>query len=154
VADPTKSGFMKQPAAAALLFLLMLSSIEAFGSSECSTDAFAAYGQTWAGVPISPNPTLVRPGNDENLCSYVAQAKFASVEEWYQQQLADAGWSIEKRESWSEGTTLRFRRKDEMFKLILMARYGKTIVIMHRPERDITTTPTPGDSGVKSQPDS
>jgi hypothetical protein len=135
---------MKRTVAAAFLLILpVLSASEAFGDTlGCSTEVFAAYGQTWSGIPVMANAMLVQPSIDKASCGYVAQAKLVSVENWYKQQLADAGWRLAGRENGGELTALSFRRGDETFKLILQPSYGATIVIMERPEPNKTMEPT------------
>ena len=112
-------------AATFLLIFLVLSASEAFGDPlGCSTEAFAAYGQTWSGIPVMANAMLMQPSIDQASCGYVAQAKLVSVENWYKQQLADAGWRLASRESGGDLTALSFRRGDETFKIVLQPSYG------------------------------
>jgi hypothetical protein len=129
--------------AAFMLYLPIISASGAAGGlADCSAEAFAAYGQTWAGIPVFPNIILVQPGIDEGSCAYAAEAELRSIEEWYERQMSDAGWRLVDRQHEGEPTTLLFRRGDKTFKLILQSSFGATTVLMNRPEPNKTMEPT------------
>lgn len=138
---------MKPTAAAAfLLFTSIGSSSEAFGdTSGCSIETFAAYGQTWSGIPVWPKAILGQSSidPDPSLCAYGTETKLTSVEEWYEQQLVDAGWHLVSREKVGEGTVLSFRRVAEAIRVGLQPSSAGTIVFMKRLEPNKTMEPTP-----------
>lgn len=123
------------------MFLPALCSAAHDDTPNCSAEAFAAYGQTWSGIPVLPNAILMQPSIDEGSCGYLVQAKLASVEDWYEQQLVDAGWQLATRETAGELTALSFRRGGTTLKVILQPSYGATIVLMKRPEPNKTMEP-------------
>ena len=136
---------MKTIVAAVLLVasLTTLSAAESSaGTSDCSSEGFAAYGQTWAGIPVMADAILAKPNIDEGSCGYVAPAKPESVEKWYQQRLVETGWHLANREHANELTVLWFQRSEQIFKIILSQTYGATIVLMKRPEPNKTMEPT------------
>ena len=139
---------MSQVLEASLLVLLApaLSAAEAYDSaSECSLDAFAAYGQTWSGLPVIPKVISVRSGIDGTLCGLLVDAKRETIEEWYQQHLIKDGWRLAHRHEPAEGvesTLLIFLRGEQTFKLSLTPGAGGTIVLMFKPEPNKAMEPT------------
>jgi hypothetical protein len=134
---------------ATLLLLLVVRALSAADASEsasdCSLDAFAAYGQTWLGLPIIPNVTSVTPGGGGRLCGFHVEAKLDTTEEWYQHHLITDGWRLVNRHEDVEGvrsTLLTFQRGGQTFKLILGPGLSGTIVLMFRPEPNKAMEPT------------
>ena len=135
---------MKQTIAAAFLLVTsIVSSSEACGDTAgCSIESFAAYGQTWSGIPVLPNAILAQPSTDSSSCAYAVRGQIASVGEWYEQQLTAAGWRLVSREKLGEGTVLFFRREDEAIRVGLLPGNEVTKVLMKQLEPNNAMEPT------------